>query len=211
MTRARVVRIAIACAFALVLAAGISWYQNRDDGMPAIAMVGANSFASLGGPFTLTDHTGATVTDETYHGRYLLVYFGFTYCPDVCPTELARIVRAIDLMPQDVADTVTPVLVTVDPERDSPEALAQYVALFDPRLVGLTGTEDQIAAIADDYNVYYARVEDDDDPDFYLVDHSSFTYLVGPDGRVRNVLTPRQSVEEIADGVAQVVREDGVV
>ena len=85
------------------------------------------------------------------------------------------------------------------------------MALFDPRLVGLTGTEDQIAAIADDYNVYYARVEDDDDPDFYLVDHSSFTYLVGPDGRVRNVLTPRQSVEEIADGVAQVVRDDGVV
>ena len=207
---ARIVRIAIASVFALLVAAAISWYINTQMGAGArqVIQVTPTSFDTLGGPFTLTDHTGAEVTDTDFHGQYLMVYFGFTYCPDVCPTELSKMMQAVTLLPDDLAAQVTPVLVTIDPERDTPDALAQYVALFGPTLVGLTGTTDQINQIADDYNVYHARVEDEDDPDFYLMDHSVYTYLVGPDGRVRNVLTNRQTSEQFADAIRQAVEAD---
>lgn len=210
----RLIRLAIAGAFAIMVAAVISWYLNAGPGAGTAGTDGpipAPSFANVGGPFTLTDQTGREVTDADYRGRYLLVYFGYTYCPDVCPTELGKIVQALGQMPEEVAAQVTPVLVTIDPERDTPEALAQYVALFDPRVVGLTGTPEQIAAVADEYNVYYSRVEDEEDPTRYAMDHSVYTYLVGPDGAVRNVFTNGQTAEQMARAVADAVQGDGAV
>ena len=154
---------------------------------------------ALGGPFSLVDHTGRAVTEADFAGRFLLVYFGFTYCPDVCPTELGTIAAAIDSL-EELGERVTPVLITVDPERDTPEALADYVARFHPRMVGLTGTAQQIAAAARAYRVFYGRVNRPEMTQ-YLMDHSSFVYLVGPDARVRALFRAETSPEAIAQAV----------
>jgi protein SCO1/2 len=159
---------------------------------------------ALGGPFTLVDHTGRTVTEGDFAGRSMLVYFGFTYCPDVCPTELGTIAAALDAMGP-AAERVTPVFVSIDPERDTPAALADYVSRFHPRMVGLTGSTEQVAQAARAYRVYYAKVRPRDSTD-YLMDHSSFIYLVGPDGRVRSLFRPETSPEAIAAAVTAQLR-----
>lgn len=143
---------------------------------------------SLGGPFSLVDQTGRAVTERDFAGRWMLVYFGFTYCPDVCPTELGVMASALDALGP-MGDAVVPVMVTVDPERDRPEQLAEYVARFHPRMVGLTGTPEQVADAARRYRVFYAKSRQADS-DAYLMDHSSFVYLVGPDSRVRTLFRP---------------------
>jgi protein SCO1/2 len=158
----------------------------------------------LGGPFQLTDHTGRAVTEADFAGRFMLVYFGFTYCPDVCPTELGTIAAALDAL-EEAGERVTPVLVTVDPERDTPAALADYVSRFHPRMVGLTGTPEQVAAVARAYRVFYAKVQRPEMSQ-YLMDHSSFIYLVGPDGRVRSLFRPETSPEAIAQAVRSQLR-----
>jgi protein SCO1/2 len=154
---------------------------------------------SLGGPFTLVDHTGKTVSERDFAGRSLLVYFGFTYCPDVCPTELGTIAAALDAMGP-AGERVTPVFISVDPERDTPEAMADYVSRFHPRMVGLTGSAEQVAQAARAYRVYYAKVQPRDTT-AYLMDHSSFIYFVGPDGRVRSLFRPESTPEAIANAV----------
>lgn len=154
---------------------------------------------SLGGPFTLVDQTGRTVTERDFAGRPLLVYFGFTYCPDVCPTELGIIAAALDAMGP-AGERVTPVFISVDPERDTPEAMADYVSRFHPRMVGLTGSAEQVAAAARAFRVYYAKVQPRDSTT-YLMDHSSFIYFVGPDGRVRSLFRPESAPEAIASAV----------
>jgi cytochrome oxidase Cu insertion factor (SCO1/SenC/PrrC family) len=153
----------------------------------------------LGGPFSLVDHTGRAVTEADFAGRFMLVYFGFTYCPDVCPTELGIIAAALDLL-EGQGERVVPVLITIDPERDTPEALADYVSRFHPRMVGLTGTAQQVAAAARAYRVFYAKVNRPEMTQ-YLMDHSSFIYLVGPDGRVRALFRPETAPEAIAQAV----------
>jgi len=155
---------------------------------------------SLGGPFSLTDHTGRAVTERDFAGRWMLVYFGFTYCPDVCPTELGAMAAALDALGP-AGEAVVPALVTVDPERDGPEQLADYVSRFHPRLVGLTGTPEQVAAVARLYRVYYAKARKPGMTE-YLVDHSGFTYLVGPDARVRRLFRPDTSPEALAAAVS---------
>lgn len=154
---------------------------------------------TLGGPFSLVDHTGRTVTEADFAGRFMLVYFGFTFCPDVCPTELGTIASALDLL-EEAGERVTPVFISVDPERDTPEAMADYVSRFHPRMVGLTGSPEQVAAAARAYRVFYAKVNRPEMSQ-YLVDHSSFIYLVGPDGRVRSLFRPETSPEVIAEAV----------
>ena len=158
----------------------------------------------LGGPFELVNQEGRTVTERDYAGRFLLVYFGFTYCPDVCPTELGTIAAALDALgPQ--GEQVTPILITIDPQRDTPAQLADYVSRFHPRLEGLTGTPEQISAAARRYRVYYARVQRPEMTD-YLMDHSSFIYLVGPDAKVRALFRPETSPEAIAAAVQAQLR-----
>ena len=205
--RARLIRIAILSVIALPLSAGIAWWINQDRfarGNAAGGDAGIGGFAgsSLGGPYALTDHTGQAVTQDTFQGSYQLIYFGFTYCPDVCPTELWRVAQVMDALGES-AERVQPILITVDPERDTPEALAQYVGLFHPRMVGLTGSAEQIADVAAAYRVFYMRAplgeSGNDESGDYLMDHSSFTYGLGPDGEVIRVFTPTQPIEEIAE------------
>ncbi|NJM54793.1 MAG: SCO family protein [Verrucomicrobiae bacterium] len=140
--------------------------------------------ALIGGPFTLTDHTGKRVTNKDFLGRNILVFFGFTYCPDICPSGLAVLTAALDQLGA-VADPVTPVFVTIDPERDTPEKMADYIKSFHPRFVGLTGSKDEIAAAVKAYRVYAKKVPDERDPKAYTMDHSSIAYLMGPDGQFR--------------------------
>jgi protein SCO1/2 len=153
----------------------------------------------LGGPFSLMDQDRRPVTEASFGGRFLLVYFGYAYCPDVCPTELGIVASAMDELGP-LADRVTPVFISVDPDRDTPEFLADYVSRFHPRMIGLTGTAEQVAAAARAYRVYYAKVNRPDMTQ-YLMDHSSFIYLVGPDGRVRALFRPETAPEAIAQAV----------
>jgi cytochrome oxidase Cu insertion factor (SCO1/SenC/PrrC family) len=133
----------------------------------------------LGGPFTLTDaKTGATVTDATYRGRWMLVYFGYTFCPDICPTDLQTMVAALTR----VSAPITPIFITVDPARDSAVPLARYVGLFSPKLVGLTGSQAQVDSVVRAYRVYVEKVPPASPGAAYLVNHSAFMYLMNPAG-----------------------------
>lgn len=172
--------------------------------LPSAGGVRLPQGTALGGPFRLTDHTGRTVTEQDFAGRWLLVYFGYTYCPDVCPTELGIMAAALDILGPE-GERATPVFVTIDPERDTPEVLADYVARFHPRMVGLTGSADQVAEAARRYRVYYARARSSEHTD-YLMDHSSFVYLVGPDGKVRTLFRPGTEPEAIAATVRAQMR-----
>ena len=136
--------------------------------------------ALVGGPFSLVDHTGKRVSERDFRGRFMLVFFGYTYCPDVCPTELQVMTAALDQMGAG-ADKIQPVFISIDPERDTPEVLASYVENFGPGLVGLTGTSEEIASVAKAYRVFYSKAGKTGS-DEYLMDHSSILYLMGPDG-----------------------------
>lgn len=152
-----------------------------------LAAAAAEAGDAGGAAFDLVDHDGRAVSDRDYRGSYLLVFFGYSHCPDVCPTSLAALGRAMDALGADGA-RVRPLFVSVDPARDTPERLAAFVGHFHPRLVGLTGTPEQVARAAAAYRARYRRADsggagrDDDEPD-YLLDHTAATILVGPDGR----------------------------
>ncbi len=138
--------------------------------------------ALVGGPFVMVNHLGETVTEKTYTGKYMLVFFGFTFCPDVCPTELQVMTAALEQLGEE-AQNIVPILVSVDPGRDTPAAMKAYVENFSPALQGLTGSPEQVAAMAKVYRVFYQRVENAKSPADYTMDHSSIIYLMGPDGK----------------------------
>jgi protein SCO1 len=144
---------------------------------------GAGMTSSLvGGPFSLQDGDGRQITDRDFRGRYMLVYFGYTFCPDVCPTTLNEMADALDrLGPK--GGKLQPIFITIDPKRDSPAVVKQYAAAFSPRLIGLTGSPEQIAQVAKDYRVYYAEHRTGPGPGDYTMDHSSIIYLMSPDGK----------------------------
>jgi protein SCO1/2 len=197
----RALRIAIALTIALVVSAGIAWWQVHAALRQQARPIGVIAPPDLGGHFSLVDATGARVTEASWPGHHLLIYFGYAFCPDVCPTELARMAAAVDLLGEDGA-LVQPIFITIDPERDTPAVLAGYVGLFHPRLVGLTGTPGEIKAAADAWRVYYARAEGGGTTD-YLMEHMSLIYLMGPDGTAEEVFRPGTSAEDIAAGIAR--------
>ncbi|BAQ16136.1 cytochrome oxidase biogenesis protein Sco1/SenC/PrrC, putative copper metallochaperone [Methyloceanibacter caenitepidi] len=137
--------------------------------------------ALIGGPFELVGKDGKTVTDKDFRGRYMLVFFGFTHCPDICPAELQVMSAALDEL-GDKADKVVPIFITVDPERDTPELVTAYVENFGPNFVGLTGSPEAIANAAKAYRVTYQKFQEEGAGDNYSVDHSALLYLMGPDG-----------------------------
>lgn len=153
--------------------------------------------ASIGGPFELVDQSGRTVTEADYAGKFLLVYFGYTFCPDVCPTELLVISQALDELGDDAED-IQPIFITVDPERDTVDLMAQYVPSFHPRLVGLTGTVEQVNAAAKAYRVYFRKGAVDEEGE-YLMDHTSITYFMSPDGEYVAHFSYGQGPEKMAE------------
>jgi len=167
-------------------------------------LTGSTGGPSIGGPFTLENSSGKTVTDQDFRGKYMLVYFGYTYCPDVCPTTLNAVAEAVDKLGPKAKD-LRPIFITVDPQRDTPEVMKQYTAAFSPALIGLTGTPDQIASVAKEYRVYYAKHVTGPGPDDYSMDHSSIIYLVGPDGRFITAIRADASGDEMAAAIAKLV------
>lgn len=200
MNRERLIRMALAAVVGLIMAAVIAWMTIRHDQRQVAGVATSVAPASIGGPFTLTAHDGRIVSDADFKGKYKLVFFGYTFCPDICPTELQTIAQAMDLMGDSGAD-VQPLFITIDPVRDTAPVMADYVKLFHPSVIGLTGTPEQIAAVAKEYRVYYARSQGEPDPTQYLMDHSTFSYLMAPDGSFVTVFakdtTPEQMVEAI--------------
>lgn len=198
-------RIGILLAIVVVAAiAGVAqWLVIRNDDVTKNAN-GLVTSVEIGGPFSLTDHTGRQVTEKDYLGNFTLVFFGYTFCPDVCPTELGDIALALDEL-GDLSLAVTPVMISIDPERDTPPVLAEYVTLFHERLVGLTGTAEQVKDVADAYRIFYRRV-DDPDYSYYLMDHTSFVYLLNPEGDVVSLLRYGTSPEEMASMIRRELR-----
>ena len=144
----------------------------------------ANLFS---GGFELTDHNGRARSSNDYSGRFMLIFFGYTYCPTICPTNLQHMAQALEQL-GDKANTVQPIFITIDPARDTPSVLKEYVMNFGTRIVGLTGSEDQIRHVAKSYRVHRRKViPDKSAPQDYLVDHSSLTLLIGPDGKFRTL------------------------
>lgn len=186
--------LALVAGFALVVAAGV-WISANRSGGGFTPVAGA----AIGGPFTLTDQDGKTVTEKDFPG-WLLIYFGFTYCPAVCPTELQKMAAVMKKLGSR-AGMVQPLFISIDPERDTPAILKGYVPMFDPRLKGLTGTARQIESVKKEWRVYAAKVQDPGASD-YTMDHSSFMYLMAPDGRLAALYKAQDKAEDIARDIA---------
>lgn len=188
--------IAIAAVLALAMVAGFvavrKYAPPSARGDSAVIRLGPS--AEIGGPFDLVDHRGRAVSDRDFLGRYVLIYFGYSFCPDICPTELQRMASALDALGAE-GKAVVPVFITVDPERDTGKHLGAYVRAFHPRMVGLTGSKNAIAAAAKAYKVFYRKAGQGPD---YLVDHTSFTYVVGPKGAVRVIFRTGTAPEAMA-------------
>ena len=188
MMHARHVVLAAAAGFALA-AAGLGIAFVASSGR-TIAPAGG----SIGGPFTLTDETGSTVTEASLAGKPSVIYFGYTFCPEVCPTTLMDMSHWITKLGPD-ADKLNFVFVTIDPERDTAKVMHDYVASFDRHIRGFTGTPEQIADIARKYRVYYKRVPTDDGD--YVMDHSAIIYLMDPKERFFSAI-PYQEADDAA-------------
>ncbi|HMO70977.1 MAG TPA: SCO family protein [Paracoccaceae bacterium] len=154
---------------------------------------------AIGGPFTLVDQTGRSVTDREVITRPSLVYFGYTFCPDVCPLDNQRNAEAVDIL-EERGFAVTPVFISVDPARDTPDVLAQFAENLHPAMIALTGSEEQVRAASQAYRVY-SRIQDPDE-EFYLVDHSTFTYLVAPESGFLEFFKRDATPDQMADRVA---------
>ena len=200
MPRRLPIVIAAALAVLILVTAG-AWLWLWQGGRATVAA----SAVPIGGPFTLIDQDGRTVTQADFAGRWMLVYFGYTYCPDVCPLGLTTIAEALDQVPEPQRDRIVPVLVTVDPERDTPEVLKEYVAAFGPQFEGLTGTPEQVAAALKTWRVYSRKAEAQPDGS-YLVDHSTFTYLMDPSGAYASHFSHGVTPEEMAGRLTQIVK-----
>ncbi|USI74250.1 SCO family protein [Sphingomonas morindae] len=188
----------LSCAVLLCLAA----CQDRHAPAEAPPLAGAR----LGGPFSLTDQAGRPVSDRSFAGRYRLIYFGYSYCPDVCPTTLQALMAGYHRLPAEVARRIVPIFITVDPARDTPPVLARYVAAFGPELVGLTGPADRIAPIARAYGVSFHAQPAAPGSTGYLVDHVSQPILYGPDGAPIVLLPADQGPDAVAATLRRWVR-----
>jgi protein SCO1 len=186
-------RVIIAGFAAAALILGIAAARIAADSRHGNA---AAALPGIGGHFRLMTSDGGTVTDRSFPGKWLLVYFGYTFCPDACPTALNALGTALDELGP-LAAGVQPIFITVDPERDTPQVVADYVKAFDSRIVGLSGVPEQIAAAAKEFRVYYkVRSLGNDE---YAIDHSSFIYVIDPEGRVVELLAGNLPGHSMAD------------
>ena len=163
--------------------------------------------ALIGGPFELVDHNGETVTEKDFAGKYMLIYFGYTFCPDVCPTELQAMSTALDQIPAERLAKIAPLFITVDPERDTVSVMKQYVTLFHENLVGLTGSAAQIDAVKKTYRVYAEKTDSSAATD-YLVDHTSIIYLMDARGDYLSHFSYGTTPEEMAEKLNRLIPAD---
>jgi len=196
----------VAAAAAVGLSAGLWWWTQAptpDVFAGCRGSVVAGGPGAIGGPFTLVNQDGVTVTDAEVIDRPSILYFGYTFCPDVCPLDTARNVTAVEILEEQGLE-VKPVFISIDPERDTPEALAAFVGNLHPRMVGLTGTPDQVRAASQAYRTFYQKQDSEDE--FYLVDHSTFSYLVLPGHGFVEFYRRETTPEAMAESMACFVR-----
>lgn len=191
----KLVRASLLLAFGVALA-GCDGAAPAPDARPPL------EGARIGGPFTLTDQNGRTVRDSDFAGQYRILYFGYSFCPDICPVDLQKLMRGLTLFEKTapaLGAKVQPLFVTIDPARDTPAALKPFVSRYHPRLLGLTGTPEQIAAVAKEYVVVYNKVEGSA-PDRYLMAHTQIAFLMGPDGKPIAMLPVDDPTTDIDEG-----------
>ncbi|XP_043091890.1 protein SCO1 homolog, mitochondrial-like isoform X3 [Puntigrus tetrazona] len=199
----------LAVTFALGggLLLGMKYFKREKEQMIERERTKSMGKAALGGPFSLVDHNHKPTKSEDFLGRWLLIYFGFTHCPDICPDELEKMIEAVDEIDEiKTIPDITPLLISIDPDRDTPEALAAYVKEFSPKLIGLTGTAAQIEQVSRAYRVYYSQGPKDEDND-YIVDHTIIMYLVGPDGQFLEYFGQNKKSSEISSSIAAHMRK----
>jgi protein SCO1/2 len=191
----KVFRIALLAALAVFLLFALAWQWGL------IASAGrdgqSSGIARIGGPFTLIDHNGQKRSEKDFADRLMLIYFGYSYCPDVCPTALQVMSSALQILGPK-ASNVQPIFITIDPGRDNQAHLKEYVANFFPGMVGLTGSEDAVKKAANAYRVYYRKADDGDSTE-YLMDHSSIIFLMAPDGSYLTHFTHQTPPAKLAD------------
>jgi len=199
MTKIAAIVATVAVVVGLGITAAVVLLPSKPENCGSTTIAGGP--AMIGGPFTLVDQTGKTVTEADIITGPTLIYFGYTFCPDVCPLDTARNAEAVDILDAQ-GITVKPVFISIDPNRDTPEVLADFVEVIHPRMVGLTGTPEQVDAASKTFKTYYRKNGDGED---YLMDHTTFTYLMGKDGFwdfYRRDATP----QAVADSVACQIR-----
>ncbi|XP_019459161.1 PREDICTED: protein SCO1 homolog 1, mitochondrial isoform X2 [Lupinus angustifolius] len=161
--------------------------------------------AAIGGPFRLINHDGKYVTEKDFFGNWTLLYFGFTHCPDICPDELQKLAAAVDKIKAKAGIEIVPVFISVDPERDTVEQVGEYVKEFHPKLIGLTGSVDEVKSVARAYRVYYMKTAEEDSD--YLVDHSIVIYLMDPDMGFVKFFGKNNDVDSLTDGVIKEIKQ----
>lgn len=165
---------------------------------------------AITGEFSLIDHHGNAVTDLDYRGYWLLIFFGYTHCPDVCPTSLGVVALVMDELGPD-AEKVQPLFITIDPARDTPETMAEYVAAFHPRIIGLSGSAEQVKAAAHSHRAYYAKAPAAEGMEEvvgeYAMDHSAYLYLMDPDGVYAHAFSPTDTVEDITAEIRNLMKQ----
>jgi cytochrome oxidase Cu insertion factor (SCO1/SenC/PrrC family) len=189
------------CLVGIIVMPLILWWQTISHSQPEATQTVAG--VRIGGAFTLTDHTGKAVTDRSWPNQYLLVYFGFTHCPDVCPLGLTILTEAMNSLSPRTQNRIQPLFITVDPARDTVDSLKNYVPLFYPRLIGLTGTEDQVKSAIKAYRVYAEKQGTGQD---YMMNHSAFTYLMSPKGELVHVFAHNTPATEMAAIITKEIR-----
>ena len=193
--------IAILAGAGMLVMLGITYFVTLGRYSATAAACGATAVGGgdIGGPFELVSETGEIVTDADVITEPALVYFGYTFCPDVCPLDAARNAAAVDILAEQ-GISVTPVFITIDPARDTPQIVGEYTDNFHPKMIGLTGSDEQVAAVSRAYKTYYAKA--DDDPEYYLMQHSTFTYLVLPEAGFVEFFRQPAPPEEVAETTA---------
>lgn len=208
-TKKRILRTLVLALIGLGIGAAIAFYQISNE--PAVIIKQGESKASpseamagvgIGGPFELNDHTGKSVTEADYDGQYKLIYFGFTYCPAICPTELQKMAQVYEALSKEEQSKIQQFFITVDPERDTVDVMREYVSLFSPELIGLRGDEQQTIDVKDRYKIYATKVQDENMSD-YTMDHSSYIYLMSPDNKLLSVYR----IEDNADYILSDMRK----
>lgn len=211
----RLLRTFILAIVALTIGAGTAYYQvkfqNAQVSNQGRTSKGAMPIAGLeiGGPFSLSNHKGEAVTEKNFEGQYKLIYFGFTYCPAICPTELqkvSRVMKALEKDQPELATKLQPLFITVDPQRDTVKVMKDYISLFHPKIIGLTGTQPQINFVTKAYRIFARKVEDpdsDNPAEDYTMDHSSYLYLMGPDNKILGLYRMDDDADYIYDDLVK--------
>ncbi|KAL2330728.1 hypothetical protein Fmac_018309 [Flemingia macrophylla] len=198
----------------VITGAGLVFYYNREkkrhieeirNRTEAVKQGPSAGKAAIGGPFRLINHLGKYVTDKDFLGKWTLIYFGFTHCPDICPDELQKLAAAVDKIKEKSGIETVPVFISVDPERDTVEQVGEYVREFHPKLIGLTGTPDEIKNVARAYRVYYMKTAEEDED--YLVDHSIVIYLMSPDMEFVKFFGKNNDVDSLTNGVIKEIKQ----